>query len=726
VSKTILLCTLGASWAVIPEIYGFLAPGKLPLFSHHPDNERLERLRRKYHLEPPDEIWVVTTEGEKTTKSLEFLFSWCQLLGGPVPLRVWQATGTNELAGEEECSRIRELTLRACLHAVEKAGRDGQTLLSLAGGRKTMSADLQWAGSIFGCHALLHVVDNGDFPKELRFPAPAFMTGPLPIKINGKACAGVVTPLVVGMGYHSDFLDVYWNDCGPVTVERFPLPGVDSLLPGGRFQRLSWEVGASDTLLVEEIAAREKEGQQLLGNYLAEVSRDEHHENWRSLYRLPPRIIEHLRNTVVNEAAKDILYRIPKADIHCHLGGILGLDAQIRVGQAVWEALSPGEKAVALRQVSKLLETDDWPWEWPDFLREGDRSANTAALLTNLEPDKLKKILYAGTQPRFALVKKNEHGFTAYERPGELTGSAIFGRPEGVLQYAREVFREVIRQRLLYCELRGSPIKYLGGDGLEFLRLFCHGLETAAGDLNIEAEWLPSIRFVIITDRRDANSAGEKNIKKGVELAVMAGKDEQLKKFVVGLDLAGDEKAGKFDKIKRLYEPAFAECLPVTIHAGETTKADKIWKAAYQLNADRIGHGLSLVENPALANRFRDRNICLEMCPTSNMEVVGFTIPGEKCDDNDEPLDVYPLKELWDKGLPLTVCTDNPGISCTTLNDEYLAASRYTLGGLSFWDTLAMIKQAFNHAFLPAGEREKLIKKADKIIYRQMLAGFVE
>ncbi|MCK4378535.1 MAG: hypothetical protein KAW01_04290 [Deltaproteobacteria bacterium] len=97
-----------------------------------------------------------------------------------------------------------------------------------------------------------------------------------------------------------------------------------------------------------------------------------------------------------------------------------------------------------------------------------------------------------------------------------------------------------------------------------------------------------------------------------------------------------------------------------------------------------------------------------------------------KYDDNDDPLDVYPLKELWDKGLPLTVCTDNPGISCTTLNDEYLAASRYTPGGLSFWDTLAMIKQAFSHAFLPAGEREKLIKKADNIIYRQMLAWFVE
>ncbi|RLB65417.1 MAG: adenosine deaminase, partial [Deltaproteobacteria bacterium] len=434
-------------------------------------------------MEPPDEIWVVTTEGEKTTKSLELLFSWWQLLGGPVPLRVWQATGTNELAGEEECSRIRELTLRACLHAVEKAGRDGQTLLSLAGGRKTMSADLQWAGSIFGCHALLHVVDNGDFPKELRFPAPAFMTGPLPIEINGKACAGVVTPLVVGRGYHSDFLDVDWNDRGPVTAGRFPLPGVDSLLSGGGFQRLSWEVGISDILLVEEIAAREKEGQQLLGNYLAEVSRDEHHENWRSLYRLPPKIIDRLRKTIVVEELKPVLDEIPKAEIHCHLGGILDLQAQVRVGRAVWDSLALSEKKAALKQVDGLLKnSSDWSWEWPETLLCGDRSANTAALLVNLAPETLEKHLYDATRPRFALAKRHKYKFKAYERPGELTGSAILGRPEGIRQYAEEVYRQICRQKLLYCELRGSPVKYLAGDGLEFLHRFHDALEIIAGN----------------------------------------------------------------------------------------------------------------------------------------------------------------------------------------------------------------------------------------------------
>jgi adenosine deaminase len=60
------------------------------------------------------------------------------------------------------------------------------------------------------------------------------------------------------------------------------------------------------------------------------------------------------------------------------------------------------------------------------------------------------------------------------------------------------------------------------------------------------------------------------------------------------------------------------------------------------------------------------------------------------------------------------LCTDNPGISRTTLADEYLAAARMTPGGISLWETLALIKQGFSHAFLSADRREELIKRADR------------
>ncbi|MBN2809757.1 MAG: hypothetical protein JXR80_09725 [Deltaproteobacteria bacterium] len=83
----------------------------------------------------------------------------------------------------------------------------------------------------------------------------------------------------------------------------------------------------------------------------------------------------------------------------------------------------------------------------------------------------------------------------------------------------------------------------------------------------------------------------------------------------------------------------------------------------------------------------------------------------------------YPLQKLWQMGLPLTICTDNPGISKTTLTGEYLLASRL-VGGITLWDALAIIKQAFSHSFLPADEREVLMKSADNTIFKLVAREF--
>ena len=211
-------------------------------------------------------------------------------------------------------------------------------------------------------------------------------------------------------------------------------------------------------------------------------------------------------------------------------------------------------------------------------------------------------------------------------------------------------------------------------------------------------------------------------MQEAAKLAVNACDDSELRDFVVGLDLAGREESGDLREIAVFLEPVFACCLPVTIHAGEGTAAEKIWQAAYHLHADRIGHGLTLVQAPKLAARFRNRNICLELCPTSNLEVVGFHDPRPGSAGFSRK-NIYPLKELWNMGLPLTICTDNPGISKTTLTNEYLTASRL-VDGLTLWDALAMIKQAFSHSFLPADTRESLMKKADKIIFALVAGEF--
>jgi adenosine deaminase len=561
-----------------------------------------------------------------------------------------------------------------------------------------MSADMQWAASLFGCQALLHVVgaEYKNMPPALKDATPKLFT-----RAFDRDCCQAIMPLVTGQNQRSDLLDISMDDAAPVHSDRFPLPLAEPNQP------LTWPV--ENTSLQQELVAREQASSSLFGNYLLEISRNERHENWRSLYRLPPRRIEQLRSTMLTEQHRDWLLSLPKADLHRHLGGCLDLAAQRRVAQAIWQSLTPNEQSQALQNCQTLLDKSDWPWEWPDQLKNPDniriRSHNSAALLLHASDAQLQYNLWQATEPRFAL-KDHHYKFPAYERPGELTGSALLSHPASIKPYAEAIVQQAIDEGLAYVELRGSPQKY--GDGLGFLQQFHQALTDALASLPTDNK--PQFRFIIIADRRDDEAKLQQTIKLAVDAKL------QLPGFVVGLDMAGDEQHTQPEQIAHLFTPAFEHCLPITIHAGEGEQAESIWQAAYHLHADRIGHGLTLNDNNNLAQRFRDRNICLELCPSSNREVVGFYDPRYPASQNCPQR--YPLLELWQKGLPLTLCTDNPGISRTTLTDEYLTAAAMTDNRLSLWDVLAMVKQGFVHSFLSGNDKEILLKQVDVQLYQ--------
>ncbi len=697
----ILLCTLGQSWAVIPEIYALLAPEQCPLYQQHPQHEAIEAVRQRYDLTAPDELWVVTTAGDDVTSGLERLQGWCRGLPQPPQLRAWRTTEVGDIASEAEGNRVRELIYRAVLLASERL-EGGRLFLSLAGGRKTMSADLQSAGMQMGCHALLHVIAPPvkQLSERLRRANPEDLLTPLAT----EDCHGLL-PLVVGVGRRSELLDVNAGDTHPICSRDYPLPFPEDT------EIIDWP--GDDRSLPAELEQREQESGRLLGNYLETLVREEPHGNWRSLYRLPPRTIDALRQKRLDGDDEDWLRALPKVDLHRHIGGAIGLAAQRKVGAAIWEDLAPNEQAAALDAVSELLKTREWPWDWPRQIRSRDlpRSHQIAALLVHADDAALQHNLWQVTEingRRFALKSRHQEGFSAYERPGELAGSALLGHPAALRPYLSAVLAGAHAEGLWYLELRGSPHKYrdtLTGQ-LEFLR-------EIRDQVASEAQMTPPllVRFIIIADRRNSQKAEQ-----AVNLAVQAR--QELGDFVVGLDIAGDESADSEQSARLLadkFDPAFAACLPITIHAGEGEPADKIWAAAYRLHADRVGHGLTLNQHADLRDRFRDRSLCLELCPTSNLEVVGFHHP-DLPESRGFPR--YPLMDYWRYGLTLTLCTDNPGISRTTLAREYITASRLSTDGISRWQALAMIRQGFRHAFLPADLRSRIIKQADATIYR--------
>ncbi len=676
---SILLCTLGTTWAVVPEILGFVAPERLDLYRYHPQRDHLRQAVAE--LPRPTVVWVVTTHSPQTTESLACLATWRARLANPVEVRAWRvAPGSTD-----EVTAMRELILRAVLVASERAGPE-RLLLSLAGGRKTMSADLQRAGTLLGCRAMLHVIDVARLPEVLCKPDPARLAAPLAAEEGAT-----LLPLMVGRGHRAEHLDVD-DGAGTVNAHRFPLP---EPLPFTSVEDVSsWPYQPG---LAEELDRREREGQRLLGNFFGQLAREEHHENWRGLYRLPPRRIEWLRRTQLDDRHRPWLVKLPKAELHCHIGGILDPPAQRQVASAVWDALSERERAVARAELATIPWTD--PARWPGVIRARDRrAALAAAALMEFDDARLHEILYAPTEPRLALRGHHPLGFAAYELPGELSGSALLDQPAALPPYARAIVDRARADGLWYLELRGSPHKYRPADTLGWLADFQAAMDAALREVDSMLRW----GFILIADRRQ-----REQVAAVVELACDAR--ERLGARVLGCDLAGDEGTARPEELAPAFERAFDSCLPLTIHAGEGESADRIWQAAYRLHADRIGHGLTLRERPELLEKFRERRIALELCPTSNREVVGFADPALPASAD---LPRYPLRALWDAGLPLTLCTDNPGLSRTTLADEYLAASRMS-GGLSLWETLALIRQGFLHAFLPAAEREALIKRVD-------------
>jgi len=180
---------------------------------------------------------------------------------------------------------------------------------------------------------------------------------------------------------------------------------------------------------------------------------------------------------------------------------------------------------------------------------------------------------------------------------------------------------------------------------------------------------------------------------------------------VVAFDLAGGEKGHPAARHVAAFRYAREHNLAVTVHAGEGDGAESVREAVHICGANRIGHGTRLIEDPDLMQYVNDRRIALEVCLTSNVQT--------KVADSYE---AHPLREYFDRGLNVTLNTDNRLMSGTTLTDEYVHAAEQL--GFTVDELAGIALNGFESAFLPWEERLMLIEEAsDKI---EELIGFDE
>jgi len=254
-----------------------------------------------------------------------------------------------------------------------------------------------------------------------------------------------------------------------------------------------------------------------------------------------------------------------------------------------------------------------------------------------------------------------------------------------VERVAYEAVADAAADNIKYLELRFNPVALARAQGFSFNEVttwVCGAVARAQRDCGVRTN-------LILQIGRDEDLDTASRI---ADVALAHRGDG-----VVGLDLAGDEARYPARCFAKVFQRARQEGLGVTVHAGEVGGAENVREAIELLGAQRIGHGVRMIENSQVVQLARERNVTFEVCPTSNLQTGVVRCFWQ-----------HPLPDLLALGLRVTINTDDPSISDTTLTDECLVVM------LAMGVTLKQIKRttmmAVEGSFQPPGERKRLVE----------------
>lgn len=170
--------------------------------------------------------------------------------------------------------------------------------------------------------------------------------------------------------------------------------------------------------------------------------------------------------------------------------------------------------------------------------------------------------------------------------------------------------------------------------------------------------------------------------------------DRNVGDGLVGFGLGGIEVGNPASRYREAFELARSAGGRISIHAGETVGPESVWDAL-ETGAERIGHGVRSIEDPCLVEELVEREMLLEVSPTSNVRL--GVVPS---------IEQHPFRQLHDAGVLLTVNSDDPPMFETTLTAEYMTLA--SVFGYTVHDLVELSMRAVDHAFLPDAERQRL------------------
>jgi len=284
--------------------------------------------------------------------------------------------------------------------------------------------------------------------------------------------------------------------------------------------------------------------------------------------------------------------------------------------------------------------------------------------------------------------------------------TSVMQSEQALTRIASEYVADLAADGVIYGEVRWAPEQHLaGGLSLEqAVRAVQRGIEEGEDAADAAGH---SIRVgQLLSGMRQSD-----RVKEIAELAVRL-----REQGVVGFDIAGPEDGFPASQHRAAFDYLAAEFMPVTVHAGEAAGPASIRSALIDGRALRLGHGVRIAEDLQVIERegdevqvqfgdlarwVRDREIPLELSPTSNLQTGAIAQWGDTMED-------HPFDLLYQLGFSVTVNTDNRTMSGTTLTKELsqlVDAFDYDLDALEEFQF-----NAASAAFLPVEEREEIVE----------------
>ena len=275
---------------------------------------------------------------------------------------------------------------------------------------------------------------------------------------------------------------------------------------------------------------------------------------------------------------------------------------------------------------------------------------------------------------------------------------------EGLIRVAREFVNDLVADGVIYGEVRWAPEQHLT-KGLtldEVVEAVQEGIELGSDDARGAGR---NIRVgQLITAMRHAD--------RGLEIAELAVRHRD--RGVVGFDIAGAEAGFPAANQRAAFDYLAQNFFPTTVHAGEADGLDSIRGALFDGRALRLGHGVRLAEDieierqdddntyvslGRLAQWVKDREIALELSPSSNLQTGAIAAWGEELVD-------HPFDLLYQLGFQVTVNPDNRLMSNTTISRELALLT--DAFGYDLADIEVFQLNAAAATFLPLEDREDL------------------